>query len=90
MPLDISDCHSKVVSLLVAERERAGLKQYQLADLLKLEQSLLSRLESGQRKITVCEFFIFAKVLSFDPYAALHRIMGDADSPKPRGGRRRR
>jgi transcriptional regulator with XRE-family HTH domain len=90
MPLDISDCRSKVVSFLVAERERAKLKQYQLAKLMKLEQSLLSRLESGQRRIEICEFFIFAKALGFDPYAALRRIMDGGDSPRPRSGRPRR
>ena len=91
--LDTSECHAKIVDLLIAERERAGLKQGELAKLLKLQQSFVSRLESGQRRIEVCEFFIFAQAIGFDPHAALRRIMPGGDNLGSRGGqggRRRR
>jgi transcriptional regulator with XRE-family HTH domain len=76
VPLDTSACHAKVVDLLIAERERAGLKQGELAKRLKLQQSFVSRLESGQRRVSVCEFFVFAQAIGFDPIAALRQIYG--------------
>jgi transcriptional regulator with XRE-family HTH domain len=88
--LDTSECRAKVVDLLIAERERAGLKQGELAKRLKLQQSFVSRLESGQRRIEVCEFFIFAQAIGFDPHAALRRIMPGGDNLGSRGGQRGR
>jgi transcriptional regulator with XRE-family HTH domain len=84
--LDTSECHAKVVDLLIAERKRAGLKQGELAKRLKLQQSFVSRLESGQRRIDICEFFMFAQTIGFDPHAALRRIMLGEGSPGSRGG----
>jgi len=88
--LDTSECHAKIVDLLIAERERAGLKQGDLAKRLKLQQSFVSRLESGQRRVSVCEFFVFARAIGFDPHAALRRIMRGGDSPGGHKGPRSR
>jgi transcriptional regulator with XRE-family HTH domain len=88
--LDTSECHAKVVDLLIAERKRAGLQQGELAKRLKLQQSFVSRLESGQRRIEVCEFFIFAQAIGFDPHAALRRIMPGGGGPGSRSGQRGR
>lgn len=75
MLLDPNECHRQVVALLVAERERAGLRQQDLARKLKLPQSFISRLEHGQRRIQICEFFMLAQAIGFDGFKELRRII---------------
>ena len=60
--------------LLVAEREKAGLSQQELAEELKQHQSLVARIESGQRRIDVVEFLELAEVIGFDPARAVQKI----------------
>lgn len=37
-------------------------------------QSFVARLESGQRRVDVIEFFEFAEILGFDPFEVLRAI----------------
>jgi ribosome-binding protein aMBF1 (putative translation factor) len=51
---------------LVEARNRAGLGQKDLADRLDCHQSLVARIESGQRRIDVVEFIVLSRALGFD------------------------
>jgi len=51
---------------LVDARKSAGLGQDDLADRLKCHQSLVARIESGERRIDVVEFTVLARVIGFD------------------------
>ena len=51
---------------LVDARVKAGLGQKDLADRLRCHQSLIARLESGQRRIDVVEFIVLSRALGFD------------------------
>jgi len=82
--MDVQEFHRQVIDLLVAERERAGLNQGQLARRLKLRQSRLCRLERGQRKLELCEFFLIAQAVGFDPIAALLRLQYKGGPLRPR------
>ena len=55
-----------LVRALVDARQNAGLSQQQLAAKLKRHQSLVARLESGERRIDVVEFTVLARVIGFD------------------------
>jgi len=67
-----SECVQKWV---VTARERAGLTQRQLADNLEREHSLVSRLELGERRLDVVEFFWLCKACGVDPSKEASRLM---------------
>ncbi|MGO7366567.1 helix-turn-helix domain-containing protein [Rhizobium leguminosarum] len=66
--------HRALIALLVEKREASGLTQTELADKLGEYQSLVARLESGQRRVDVIEFLELARILNFDPLDALGRL----------------
>jgi transcriptional regulator with XRE-family HTH domain len=52
---------------LVALRTKAGLTQRQLATKLGRERSLVGRLELGERRLDMVEFFWFCRACDADP-----------------------
>ena len=56
---------------LVDARVKAGLGQKDLADRLRCHQSLIARLESGQRRVDVVELVVLARGIGFDPFEVL-------------------
>ena len=56
---------------LVDARKSAGLGQDDLADRLKCHQSLVARIESGERRIDVVELVVLARAIGFDPFDVL-------------------
>lgn len=51
---------------LVEARARAGLSQAELALRLRGHQSLVARIESGERRIDVIELIVLARALEID------------------------
>ena len=47
---------------LVSAREKAGLTQAQVAAVLGIPQSRVSRMESGERRVDIIELVAFAKL----------------------------
>ena len=68
----------RLVNYIIAERKRRNIQQQKLARRLRQHQSWVSRLESGQRRIDVCEFLDLAEAIGFDPYMALRKIQGES------------
>ena len=56
---------------LVDARKSAGLGQDDLAYRLKCHQSLVARIESGERRIDVVELVVLARAIGFDPFDVL-------------------
>ncbi|OAN73052.1 transcriptional regulator [Sulfitobacter sp. EhC04] len=56
---------------LVDARKSACLGQDDLADRLKCHQSLVARIESGERRIDVVELVVLARAIGFDPFDVL-------------------
>jgi transcriptional regulator with XRE-family HTH domain len=71
-----NDRRKQLAQLLTEEREARKLRQWDLARRLYQHQSLIARIESGQRRIDVCEFLHLAEAIGFDPIAALNKIRG--------------
>ena len=67
--------HRALVDLLIAKREAAGMTQAELAEKMGEYQSLIARLESGQRRIDVVELLEIAAILGFDPTKAIKSIV---------------
>lgn len=64
-----SDEYSFVIKKLVEMRKAAGFTQQQLADALKREQSFVWRIENGERRLDVVEFFWVCNALGQDAKA---------------------
>jgi len=62
-----NDRHKALVAFLINKRQEAGFTQAEFAKRLGEYQSFVARLESGQRRIDVIEFEVFASILGFDP-----------------------
>jgi transcriptional regulator with XRE-family HTH domain len=68
---------------MVSVRERAHLTQRHLAQKLRRERSLVGRLELGERRLDVVEFYWVCKACNVDPEKearALMRHLKGADS----------
>jgi transcriptional regulator with XRE-family HTH domain len=60
--------------LLAEERQRAGLSQQEVADLLGRPQTYVSKCERGTRRMDVVEFLKIAEVIGFDPLAFIKKL----------------
>lgn len=69
-------CHRRLMEVLTAAREAAGLTQRDLSDRLKRAHNFSYYVESGQRELSVCEFMEYAEACGADPVKLLKRIRG--------------
>jgi transcriptional regulator with XRE-family HTH domain len=67
-----SECIRKT---LVALRKKAGLTQRQLAEKLDRERSLVGRLELGERRLDMVEFFWLCRACGADPVKEAGTLM---------------
>ena len=85
--------HEAVVSVIRAAREEAGLTQRDLAQRMGITQSLIGRLETGERNFAVTELLSLCEALKSDPHVLLQKIVqrlaegGDNESAKKNDGR---
>ncbi|MEH6741052.1 MAG: helix-turn-helix transcriptional regulator [Sulfitobacter sp.] len=61
-----SSGHEALREALIAARKAAGLTQADLAKKLRCHQSLIARLESGQRRIDVIEMIALARAIGLN------------------------
>ena len=64
-----------VQKMLVALRNQAGLTQRQLAAKLGRERSLVARLELGERRLDMVEFFRFCQACGADATKQASQLM---------------
>ncbi len=62
--------------VLVKTRERAGLKQSDVAAKLGLPPSYLSKIETGTRRLDVIELLQIAEALDVDPAEIVRELQG--------------
>ncbi|MEM9966170.1 MAG: helix-turn-helix transcriptional regulator [Asticcacaulis sp.] len=62
-----SGAHKHLVRTLKDARKRSGLKQEELAERLGRERTMISLIETGQRRVDVLEFYAIAKALGIEP-----------------------
>ena len=74
--------HERLRELLVHARKESGLTQVQLAKLLSRPQSFVSKIERGERRLDVVEFFEVAEAIGFDPFALLKAMNGPGGSQR--------
>ena len=61
-------------NVLARTRERAGMKQFDVAAKLNLPPSYLSKVENGTRRLDVIEFIQIANAMNLDPAEVLHEL----------------
>ncbi len=75
MPKTLGDQrHDALVRFLVEKRTEAGLKQVELAKSMKVYQSFIARLESGERRVDVVELIKLSEALDFDASEIVHKL----------------
>ena len=67
--------HRALCEQLVTARKALGLSQQQVATRLKTSQTVIARIEIGERRIDVVEFIDLASVLRIDPREVLSQLM---------------
>jgi transcriptional regulator with XRE-family HTH domain len=76
MPRTLGDArHETLIAFLIARRKEARLTQAELAARMKVFQSYVARMESGERRIDVIEFIKLGEVLGFDPSEAIRVVV---------------
>lgn len=71
-----SEPQAALIAALVEARKAAGLSQAALAGKLKCQQSLIARIESGERRIDVVELVVLARALGVDPGEVVVKMAG--------------
>lgn len=64
-----------LIEVLVAARVAAGMSQRDLAAKLQWQQSMIGKIESATRNISVIEFVEIARALNIDPGKLLARVV---------------
>jgi len=70
-------------NVLARARERAGLKQFDVAARLHLPPSYLSKVENGTRRLDVIEFIQIANAMGLDPAEVLHELESALEVREP-------
>ncbi|MEP3051803.1 MAG: helix-turn-helix transcriptional regulator [Erythrobacter sp.] len=70
-----SEANERLVEAIVSARHSSGLRQSDLAFKLQKNQSYISNIERGQRRIEVLEFYALAKAMNIDPVALFSKAI---------------
>jgi len=71
--------HQRLVEVLIEARKRAGLKQEEVATRIGRDQTFISLIERGQRRLDVIEFVRLAKALDAEPSALFGTLLSRID-----------
>ena len=67
--------HEALRRLLVERRKQAKVSQVDLSKRLRWSQQTISKIETGEKRVTVVELIELGEALGFDPRAAVARVM---------------
>ena len=70
-----------LLRLLRDLREARGWTQEQLSRKLGRPQSTVSKIETGERRLDVCQFIDYLRILEADPVAAMRRLIKVIEKP---------
>lgn len=67
--------HRAVMAVMIETRRKTGLSQEKLAKRLKIPQSVISKIESGERRMDLPELFRICRALEVDPVAVVRQMV---------------
>lgn len=68
--------HAALCEALINARKASGLTQAGMAERLKCHQSLIARIESGERRIDVVELVVLTRAIGVSPSVILEQVAG--------------
>lgn len=68
--------HRHLVAVLTETRQDSGLTQAELAKRVGKDQTFISIIERGQRRVDVLEFVALARAMDADPTQLFERVAG--------------
>lgn len=69
-----------LIEALTLARKEAGLSQMALAERLHCHQSMIARIESGERRIDVVELVVLARAIGVEASTILQIVAGQVDA----------
>ncbi len=72
--------YEKFQKLLIEYRQKQGITQTRLADLLGRPQSFVSKYENGERRLDLIEFLDITAALEIDPFAFIQELLAEKNS----------
>jgi predicted transcriptional regulator len=81
--------HDRLRELLIAARQRAGLRQVDVATLLDRPQSFVSKYEAGERQLDVIEFIDVVRALHAPLAEMITELANLPVQSKPHAGKRK-
>lgn len=76
--------YARLIALLVAVRQKAGIRQHGLAKKLGKPQSFVAKYEGGERRIDLVEFVTIARAVDADPVRLFKEFLAAAPTKSPR------
>ena len=76
--------YGRLIEVLVAARQEAGIRQQTLATKLRRHQSFVAKYEGGERRIDVIEFIAIARALGADPLKLFRDFLTGKRAPASR------
>ncbi len=83
-PSRYSNDYQKLLKLLCAQRQRAGLSQSQIALSMSVSQSMISRLESGAVRMDLIDLLDYIDATDGDPVKFIAQFTSIIGWPKSR------
>jgi transcriptional regulator with XRE-family HTH domain len=74
--------YARLIAMLVAVRQNAGVRQQPLAAKLGKPQSFVAKYEGGERRIDLIEFIAIARALDADPVKLFKAFVADEPTAK--------
>lgn len=74
MTRQLNDNNKLFLKLIFGARKKAGLTQKKLADMLKKNQSYISKYENGDRRLDVIEFMEVVNAIGVGPLEIIGEI----------------
>ena len=69
-----SERWEQLLEIMKRTRKEHGLTQSQLATRLGRPQSLIAKIESGERKLDVCQFLDYVEAIGTDPVILIQEL----------------
>lgn len=76
--------YARLIALLVAVRQKAGIRQHGLAKRLGKPQSFVAKYEGGERRIDLVEFVTIARAMDADPIRLFKEFLAEEPPKSPR------
>lgn len=67
--------HRSLCAILIAARKAQRLSQHELAKRIKTSQTVIARIEIGERRVDVIEFMDLASALHLDPRDVISQLL---------------